>query len=79
MQWESNEISITSQGTCAAWAAFYGSFSKGVLTMKRSLRLLPVIALMAAAACNTVAGAGRDLSAAGQAVNSEARETQAKM
>lgn len=47
--------------------------------MKRSLRLLPIVALLAAAACNTMAGAGRDISAAGQAVNQEARETQSKM
>ena len=47
--------------------------------MKRAIRLLPVIALLAAAACNTVAGAGRDISAAGTAVNDQARQTQAKM
>lgn len=47
--------------------------------MKHALRLMPLLGLLAVAACNTVAGAGRDISAAGTAVNQEARETQAKM
>lgn len=47
--------------------------------MKHALRLLPLLGLLAAAACNTMAGAGRDISAAGTAVNQEARETQSQM
>lgn len=52
---------------------------KGVSKMKHALRLLPLLGLLAAAACNTMAGAGRDISAAGTAVNQEARETQSQM
>lgn len=47
--------------------------------MKHALRLLPLLGFLTAAACNTVAGAGRDISAAGTAVNQEAREAQSKM
>ena len=47
--------------------------------MKHALRLVPLLGLLAMTACNTMAGAGRDISAAGNAVNQEARETQAQM
>lgn len=45
-------------------------------------KLLPVIAALSAFAlfgCNTVAGAGKDVSTAGEAVTDVAQETKAKM
>lgn len=45
--------------------------------MKRIVvKMVPVFALLAAAACNTVEGAGQDLSVAGQTIQSEARQVQ---
>ncbi len=44
--------------------------------MKTSFLLLPLIALMGLAACETVEGAGQDLSAAGTAISQESREAQ---
>ncbi len=40
----------------------------------RTLKLLPILALAALAACNTVEGAGNDLATAGSAISQEARE-----
>ncbi|MFT4152013.1 MAG: entericidin A/B family lipoprotein [Paracoccaceae bacterium] len=40
---------------------------------------IPVAALLALAACETIEGAGRDLQDAGAAVSHEARKTQADM
>ncbi len=39
-------------------------------------RILPVLILLGVAACNTVEGAGQDLSAAGTAITQEARQAQ---
>ena len=50
--------------------------------LKESLydpHLLTLVALLALSACNTVAGAGKDVSNAGHAVSSSARQTQAQM
>lgn len=44
----------------------------------RKLTLLPILALAALAACNTVEGAGNDLSAAGTAISQESRQAQAR-
>lgn len=44
----------------------------------RKLTLLPILALAALAACNTVEGAGNDLSAAGTAISNESRQVQAQ-
>lgn len=44
----------------------------------RNLKLLPIVALLALAACETVEGAGNDLSSAGQAISSESRQVQAQ-
>jgi|SwirhirootsSR3_FD_contig_31_3883624_length_239_multi_3_in_0_out_0_1 predicted small secreted protein len=41
--------------------------------------LLAVLALLTLAACNTMRGAGQDVSAAGNALSSEATETQQEM
>ena len=40
---------------------------------------LPLLALLALAACETIEGAGQDLQGAGAAVSAEARRTQANM
>lgn len=40
---------------------------------------LPMIAILALSACETIEGAGKDLQDAGAAVSEEARETQADM
>ncbi len=40
---------------------------------------LPLLALLALAACETVKGAGRDLQSAGQAISSEAADAQSSM
>lgn len=45
--------------------------------MTRTLTLLPLLALLATAACETVEGAGRDLQSAGEVITDEAQETQA--
>jgi len=47
--------------------------------MKSSLRLLPLLAILGLAACNTMAGAGRDIQSGGAALTEEARKTQAQM
>lgn len=44
--------------------------------MKRFIALVPVLALMALAACETMQGAGRDISTAGDAITSESQEVQ---
>lgn len=41
--------------------------------------LYPLLALLALAACNTVEGAGQDLSTAGDAVADQAQETKQDM
>lgn len=41
--------------------------------------ILVLVALAALSACNTVRGAGQDVSAAGNAITDEARETQQEM
>ena len=41
--------------------------------------LITLTALLALAACDTVAGAGKDISKAGQALSSTAKQTQAGM
>ena len=46
--------------------------------MTRILKLSPILALMALAACETVQGAGRDMQAAGTAVSRESREVQSQ-
>jgi len=40
----------------------------------RKLTLLPILALAALAACNTVEGAGQDISTAGTAISSTSRD-----
>lgn len=47
--------------------------------MSRVLKLIPILALLALAACETVQGAGRDMSAAGNAVSRESQKAQADM
>lgn len=47
--------------------------------MKRTLHLLPLLALLAAAACNTVAGAGRDIQTGGSAISGTAKDVQSKL
>ncbi|MDE3027752.1 MAG: entericidin A/B family lipoprotein [Paracoccaceae bacterium] len=41
--------------------------------------LITLTALLALAACDTVAGAGKDISKAGQVISSTAKQTQAGM
>ena len=48
------------------------------LKMKK-LTLLAIVSLMALSACNTISGAGRDVSAPGGAVSSGAENVQQKM
>ncbi|WP_431300628.1 entericidin A/B family lipoprotein [Tabrizicola sp. BL-A-41-H6] len=45
--------------------------------MTRTFALLPLLAILAIAACETVEGAGRDLEDAGEAITSESQEAQA--
>lgn len=45
--------------------------------MRKPFFLLPLLALFAVAACETVEGAGQDLGAAGDAISQESREAQA--
>jgi predicted small secreted protein len=47
--------------------------------MRTPMFLLPLLALLAVTACETVQGAGRDLSAAGSAISQESREVQADL
>ena len=42
------------------------------------LTLLPLLALMALTACETVQGAGRDLQSAGATITEESQQTQTK-
>lgn len=44
--------------------------------MTRPLHLLPLIALLALAACETVKGVGRDVQGTGQVITQGAREVQ---
>ena len=48
------------------------------LKMKK-LTLLAIVSLMALSACNTISGAGRDVSALGNAVSDGAQDVQHKM
>jgi entericidin B len=41
--------------------------------------LLPLIALIALTACETIEGAGRDIEGAGEAITDQSQETQAEM
>lgn len=45
----------------------------------RPFLILPLIALMGLSACQTVAGAGRDLQDAGEAITDESQEAQAAL
>lgn len=47
--------------------------------MRRMLKLTPILALLALAACETVQGAGRDIQAAGTVVSRESQEVQSGM
>lgn len=47
--------------------------------MRPSIILLSLAALLAVAGCETVQGAGRDLSAVGDAVTTESQEVQNEM
>lgn len=47
--------------------------------MRKLVKLSPIFALMALAACETVQGAGRDLQTAGQVVQQESYEVQQNM
>ena len=47
--------------------------------MRKFIRLSPVLALIALAACQTAEGAGRDLQTAGQVVEQESRNAQTGM
>lgn len=47
--------------------------------MRKTAILLPLLALMGLAACETVEGVGQDMQNAGAVVAQEARETQAGM
>ncbi len=44
--------------------------------MTRPIALLPLLALLAVAACETVEGAGRDLETAGETITEESQEAQ---
>ncbi len=43
------------------------------------LRLLPLLGLMAVAACETIEGAGRDLNTAGDVITEEAQQAQGEI
>ncbi len=47
--------------------------------MRKIIKLSPILALMALAACETVQGAGRDLQTAGQVVQQESYDAQQGM
>ncbi|UFM63779.1 entericidin A/B family lipoprotein [Paracoccus sp. MA] len=47
--------------------------------MQRILHAVPVLALLALAACQTVQGAGRDIQSAGQVITRESHEAQSGM
>ncbi len=46
--------------------------------MTRIFTVLPLLALLATTACETVEGAGRDLENAGEAITEESQEVQAE-
>jgi predicted small secreted protein len=48
--------------------------TKGIVMWKKALFVLMSLMSLALTACNTVEGAGRDVSAAGRGVSEEARE-----
>lgn len=48
-------------------------------TMRTSIILLSLTALLAIAGCETIQGAGRDLSTVGEAVTTESQEVQDQM
>lgn len=43
------------------------------------MKTLPLLAILALGACNTIAGAGRDMQQAGAVVSTEARKAEAGM
>lgn len=47
--------------------------------MRQILKISPLFALLALAACETVQGAGRDMQNAGRAVTQESQETQQQL
>ncbi|MDT8856928.1 entericidin A/B family lipoprotein [Paracoccaceae bacterium Fryx2] len=47
--------------------------------MRIRLAYLPLLALLATSACETIQGAGRDMSSAGQAVTAESQSVQSDM
>ena len=47
--------------------------------MRRILRFTPLLGLMAISACETMQGAGRDLSTAGQVITEQSKESQTQM
>jgi entericidin B len=50
------------------------SLTKGMVMWKKTLFVLMSLMSLALTACNTMEGAGRDVSAAGRGVSEEARE-----
>lgn len=44
-----------------------------------SLFVLPLVAMLALAGCNTISGAGKDIEATGDAISDTAEETKDKM
>lgn len=47
--------------------------------MRHSIALLAILALLAAIGCETIQGAGRDLSNVGEAVSTGSQDVQAEM
>ena len=47
--------------------------------MRRSFALIPLIALLAVSACETVKGAGKDVSTAGHVITGEAQKAKTSM
>ncbi len=58
-------------------AGYYQSI--GDIMISKSLSLLPLLALFALSACETVEGAGRDIQSAGTTVSEVAEDTQNEM
>jgi predicted small secreted protein len=52
----------------------FNDFEKGIVMWKKALFVLMSLLSLALTACNTMEGAGRDVSAAGRSVAEEARE-----
>ncbi len=52
--------------------------TKGAI-MQKILRLTPILALLALAACETMQGAGRDMQNAGQSLTQESQEVQSQL